>query len=78
LSDRAAADSDEVTDGVMLDDDAAGVLVGIDVQHASERTDLARLSVSHLPTPSALPDDWLVQVPNEVALLSGDSHDTSD
>ena len=24
LSDRAAADSDEVTDGVMLDDDAAG------------------------------------------------------
>lgn len=78
LSDRAAADSDEVTDGVVLDYDAAGVLVGIDVQHASERTDLARLSVSHLPTPSALPDDWLVQVLNEVAFLSGDSYGTSE
>lgn len=48
LSDRQAADSDDVTDGVVLDYDAAGVLVGIDVQQASERTDLARLSVSRI------------------------------
>jgi uncharacterized protein YuzE len=48
LSDRPAADSDDVTDGVVLDYDAAGVLVGIDVQQASERTDLARLSVSRI------------------------------
>lgn len=78
LSDRAAADSGEITDGVVLDYDAAGVLVGIDVQRASERTDLARLSVSHLPTPSALPDDWLGQVRNEVELLSGDLYGTSE
>jgi uncharacterized protein YuzE len=49
LSERPAADSDEVADGVVLDYDAAGTLVGIDVQRASERADLARLSVSHLP-----------------------------
>lgn len=48
LVERPAADSDEVTDGVVLDYDASGALVGIDVQHASQRADLERLSVSHL------------------------------
>jgi len=38
-----------VTDGVVLDYDASGALVGIDVQHASQRADLERLSVSRLP-----------------------------
>lgn len=49
LSDRASADSDEVSEGVVLDYDGAGVLVGIDIQHASRRTDLATLSVNKLP-----------------------------
>jgi len=49
LAERPSADSDEVTDGVVLDYDASGALVGIDVQHASERADLERLSVSRLP-----------------------------
>lgn len=49
LAERPAADSDEVTDGVVLDYDASGALVGIDVQHASQRADLERLSVSRLP-----------------------------
>ena len=49
LAERPSADSDEVTDGVVLDYDASGALVGIDVQHASKRADLERLSVSHLP-----------------------------
>jgi len=38
-----------VTEGVVLEYDAAGALFGIDVQHASERADLARRSVSRLP-----------------------------
>ena len=37
LADRASVDSDEVTDGVVLDFDANGALVGIDVQQASQR-----------------------------------------
>ena len=49
LADRASVDSDEVKDGVVLDYDANGALVGIDVQHASKRADITKLSVSHLP-----------------------------
>jgi len=49
LSDRASVDSDEVTDGVVLDYDANGALVGIDVQHASDRADLSNFSISQLP-----------------------------
>lgn len=49
LSDRASVDSDEVQDGVVLDYDANGSLVGIDLQHASKRVDINNLSVSKLP-----------------------------
>lgn len=49
LSDRPSVDSDEVNDGVVLDYDENGTLVGIDVQHASQRADIKNLSVSHLP-----------------------------
>ncbi|MBK7005546.1 MAG: DUF2283 domain-containing protein [Burkholderiales bacterium] len=49
LSDRPSVDSDEVQDGVVLDFDANGALVGIDVQHASQRMDINSLSVSQLP-----------------------------
>ena len=49
LSERPSVDSDKVADGVVLDYDAQGALVGIDVQHASQRADIRRLSVNHLP-----------------------------
>ncbi len=49
LADRASVDSDEVKDGVVLDFDANGSLVGNDVQHASERADIQNLSISKLP-----------------------------
>jgi uncharacterized protein YuzE len=49
LTDSPATDSDEVSEGVVLDYDANGALVGIDVQHASKKADIRRLSVSHLP-----------------------------
>ena len=49
LADRASVESDEVKDGVVLDFDATGALVGIDVQHASKRADLNNLSLSKLP-----------------------------
>ena len=48
-ADRASVDSDEVKDGVVLDFDANGALVGIDVQHASQRADLSNLSLSKMP-----------------------------
>jgi uncharacterized protein YuzE len=49
LSERPSVDSDEVTDGVVLDYDANGALVGIDVQHASQKADIHRLAVNHMP-----------------------------
>ena len=49
LTDRASVESDEVQDGVVLDYDANGGLVGIDLQHASQRVDINNLSVSKLP-----------------------------
>lgn len=52
LAERPSVDSDEVVDGVVLDYDAAGALVGIDVQHASQKTDIHRLALSHMPLTS--------------------------
>lgn len=49
LSESTAADSDEVRDGIVLDYDANGSLVGIDIQHASQTTDIGQLIVNHLP-----------------------------
>jgi uncharacterized protein YuzE len=49
LSERPSADSDEVAPGVVLDYDAAGVLVGIDIQNASTHTEIDRLVAEHLP-----------------------------
>ncbi len=49
LSNTPSVDSDEVADGVVLDFDSNGGLVGIDVQHASQKTDIQSVSLSHLP-----------------------------
>jgi uncharacterized protein YuzE len=49
LTEQPATNSDEVADGVVLDFDASGALVGIDVQHASHKADIHRLFVSRLP-----------------------------
>ncbi|MCX7094245.1 MAG: DUF2283 domain-containing protein [Methylobacter sp.] len=49
LSNTSSVDSDEVADGVVLDFDSNGTLVGIDVQHAGEKTDIQSVSLLHLP-----------------------------
>ena len=49
LSNTPSVDSDEVTDGVVLDFDSNGTLVGIDVQNASQKTDINSVSLLHLP-----------------------------
>jgi uncharacterized protein YuzE len=49
LNARPSVDSREVQDGVVLDFDAEGQLVGIDIQHASEILDLATLETKSLP-----------------------------
>jgi uncharacterized protein YuzE len=49
LLDRPSKDSDEVADGVVLDFDEDGGLVGIDVQHASQHADISRLMLNKMP-----------------------------
>lgn len=49
LSDRPSAESREISEGVVLDYDADGQLVGIDIDNASAKVDLGRLVLSRLP-----------------------------
>ncbi len=50
LADRPSVESDEVADGVVLDFDADGHLVGIDIDHASQRVNLHQLVLDRLPS----------------------------
>jgi uncharacterized protein YuzE len=49
LADCASVDSDEVREGIVLDYHTNGALVGIDVQHASQKADINNISLSKLP-----------------------------
>ena len=49
LKSVAASDSNEVADGVVLDLDADGNVVGIDIQQASRRLDLMEIQSETLP-----------------------------
>ena len=54
LSERESADSREVAPGVVLDFDAEGNLVGIDIDRASKIVNLSRLVAVSLPINSIL------------------------
>lgn len=49
LADEPSAESREVSNGVVLDYDAHGKLVGIDIDNASVKVDLAKLTLSKMP-----------------------------
>lgn len=49
LANRPSAESREISEGVVLDYDARGHLVGIDIDNASTRVDLGTLVLSKLP-----------------------------
>ena len=49
LSERTSVESREISDGIVLDYDAAGNLVGIDIDNASTKVALQRLVVNRLP-----------------------------
>ena len=49
LSEQPSVESREVSDGIVLDYDGAGNLVGIDIDHASTKVQLNRLVLSRLP-----------------------------
>lgn len=49
LSEQTSVESREVSEGVVLDYDSEGNLVGIDIDNASRKVTLERLVVSQLP-----------------------------
>ena len=49
LSSRESADSQEVSEGIVLDYDADGNLTGIDIDQASRKLDLKKLTLNKLP-----------------------------
>jgi uncharacterized protein YuzE len=49
LSSKPSVESLEVSEGVVLDYDAEGNLVGIDIDNASHKVDLRELTLSKLP-----------------------------
>jgi len=49
LSEEKSAESREISEGVVLDYDAQGRLVGIDIDNASKKVELKKLVLSKLP-----------------------------
>jgi uncharacterized protein YuzE len=49
LAEHPSVESREISEGVVLDYDAAGNLVGIDIDNASRKVQLQRLVLSKLP-----------------------------
>ena len=50
LSEQPSAESREVSEGVVLDYDAKGNLVGIDIDNASKKVQLDQLILNKLPS----------------------------
>ncbi|MGE5059300.1 MAG: DUF2283 domain-containing protein [Betaproteobacteria bacterium] len=49
LSEQPSVESREISERIVLDYDAAGNLVGIDIDNASRRVDLKKLILNKLP-----------------------------
>jgi uncharacterized protein YuzE len=49
LNSRPSSDSREISDGLVIDFDTEGNIVGIDIDHASQKLDLESLEAISLP-----------------------------
>lgn len=49
LTSKVSVESQEVSEGIVLDYDAEGNLVGIDIDNASKKLELKEVSLSKLP-----------------------------
>ena len=49
LSEKKSVDSKEIADGVVVDFDAKGKIVGIDIDHASKQVNLSKLEADGVP-----------------------------
>jgi uncharacterized protein YuzE len=49
LAERPSSESKEISEGIVLDYDAEGKLVGIDIDNASHKVNLKKLILSKIP-----------------------------
>jgi uncharacterized protein YuzE len=49
LSERPSVESREISEGIVLDHDTEGNLVGIDIDNASRKVELRQLTLNKLP-----------------------------
>ncbi|MBN1555919.1 MAG: DUF2283 domain-containing protein [Phycisphaerae bacterium] len=49
LSAKPGAESKEISEGIVLDFDAEGNIVGIDIDNASQKVDLKEIRLSKIP-----------------------------
>lgn len=49
LSSNPSAESNEVSEGIVLDYDASGKIVGIDIDNASSNIDMQEITLSKIP-----------------------------
>lgn len=49
LSEQPSVESKEISEGILLDYDANGKLVGIDIDNASHKVEMKKLILSKLP-----------------------------
>ena len=52
LSSKVSEHSQEIAAGIVLDHDADGNIVGIDIDNASSKIDLQQVTLSHIPAPA--------------------------
>ncbi|MCI0416266.1 DUF2283 domain-containing protein [bacterium] len=50
LSEKTSVDSREISEGIVLDYDADGNLVGIDIDNASRKINLKEITLSKIPS----------------------------
>lgn len=50
LSGKVSVDTTEISEGILVDFDEDGSIVGIDIDNASKKTDLKELTLSKIPS----------------------------
>ncbi len=50
LSEQPSVESQEISEGILLDYDAKGRLVGIDIDNASNKVEMEKLILSKIPS----------------------------
>ena len=60
LSDKLSSESEEISPGIVLDYDEKNQVVGVEIEDASQKVDLARLELKALPITTLIMNEMAV------------------